>query len=409
MILHLDADAFFASCEQSANSDLRGKPVVVGGERGIVTAVSYEAKALGVKRGMPTWQLKYQFPTVFIANSNYQSYEEYSQQILHILEQVTPYVEPYSIDESFADVTSIDKMKSQSWEEIAQELQQKVWDETMLGVSIGIAPTKVLAKIASGWHKPKGITVIRSSNDTRKFLEQVPIQDVWGIGWQTQKIMLSRNIKTAYDFYNQPPNWIKQKFSVPFQNIYQELHGNRVYEIDSKPKETYNSISKTRTFYPFTSDADKLFSYLIRNLDRALEKCRKYNLQTIKITIFLKTHAPNANFKSYFAQTNLIRPTNLPQDLIPTIRHLFLSIYRKNLVYRSTGIILNDLISNNSTQLELGESGDNLQNKISLVKMVDLIRNKYGHKSVYLGSTYHAMNNIDPTTERVGLKVKVSF
>ena len=113
MILHLDADAFFASCEQSLHPELRGKPIVVGGDRGIVTAASYEAKALGVKRGLPTFKLKQQFPTVIVVNSNYADYEDFSEKIFELLLQTSPCIEAYSIDESFADMTGIDTMRKQ--------------------------------------------------------------------------------------------------------------------------------------------------------------------------------------------------------------------------------------------------------------------------------------------------------
>ncbi len=409
MILHLDADAFFASCEQAANPALRGKPIVVGGDRGVVTAASYEAKQLGVHRGMPTYQLKQQLPQVIISNSNYQLYEQFSQQIFETLSQVTPCVEAYSIDESFADLTSIDIMRRQSWEQIAQELQTEISTTLNLGVSIGIAPTKVLAKIASHWHKPRGVTVIRNTQDIIEFLRQVPIGDVWGIGWRTQAKMHERNIKTAYDFYTRPAHWIQQVFPKPFYQIHQELHGVRVHHVDSIPKDSYDSISKTRTFYPHTRDPDKLFSYLTRNLDRALEKCRRYNLQSPNLTIFLKTHAPDAKFEKYYAQASLTRPTNLPQEVMPILHQLFSQAYHPNQLYRATGVILHNLSSRVSTQLQLGESGAKFQKRLDLINMVDQIRSKHGHQSVYVGSSYHAMKHISPVSERVGLKVKVSF
>lgn len=409
MILHLDADAFFASCEQAVNHQLCGKPVVVGGERGVVTAASYEAKSLGVRRGIPTFQLKQQFPQVIIANSNYQLYEQISEQILAILCQVSPEVEPYSIDESFANMHSIDIMRRQSWEQIAQDLQTKIFSNLKIGVSIGIASTKTLAKIASHWFKPRGITVIRTQEQAVDFLKQIPIGDVWGIGWRTQSKMRDRNINTAYDFYNLPEAWIAKSFPKPFLTIHRELHGQPILKIDSTPKDSYDSISKTRTFYPHTSDRDTLFSYLARNLDRALEKCRRYHLSAPKLGIFLKTHAPDAHFNYYSQQIRLARPTNLPQEVMPVLQALFHQVYKPGKLYRATGVVVSELVPNTQTQMTLGESGEKLDKKIQVTSMVDKLRIKYGHKTVYLGSAHHAMKHIKTESERVGLKVKVSF
>lgn len=408
MILHLDADAFFASCEQSMHPQLRDKPVAVGAERGIVTAASYPAKRLGVTRGMQTWQVKQQFPQVTLITSNYAAYEDFSEKMLAILQNITPYVEAYSIDENFADITSVDIMRKESWHQIGQQLQSDIFKALHIGVSIGIAPTKTLAKIASGWHKPQGLNIITQEN-IPEFLKEVPIEDVWGIGRRTSKKLMSRGITSAFHFYNLPYQWVKSRLPKPFQIMHQELHGRSILKMDTDPKISYKSISKTRTFWPHTSDPRVLIAHLYRNLDRALAKARRHHLTPQNISFFLKTHAPNGQFQYLHDDIKLHRPTTLPQEVIPQLRSTFEQLYDTAYTYRATGINLHNLMSGPLTQMRIDETGPELTRKTKLISAIDTIRTKHGLTSVYLGSTYYSMTKIDPKTERVGLGVKVSF
>src|SRR5688572_22894805 len=183
-IIHIDADAFFASCEQAVNPKLKGKPVVTGKERGIASAVSYEAKALGIKRGMTIREIKAICPEVIHLPSDYETYSLFSQRTFAIVRRYTELVEEYSIDECFAELTGLRRPLRLSYEAIAAHIKADLERELGLTFSMGLAPTKVVAKIASKWRKPAGLTVIPGTS-LHDYLAQVALEDVWGIGPQT--------------------------------------------------------------------------------------------------------------------------------------------------------------------------------------------------------------------------------
>jgi DNA polymerase-4/DNA polymerase V len=174
VILHMDGDAFFVSVEVAKDPSLRGKPVVTGAERGIVSALSYEAKALGVTRGMPIFRVKKLFPTVIVLPGDYQSYAKYSSMMFDIVRRYADDVEEYSIDECFAELTGLDKPLKMTYREIAERIKQEVNVELDLSVTVGVAPTKVLAKVASKWVKPNGLTII-TVHDIDIFLSKTMI------------------------------------------------------------------------------------------------------------------------------------------------------------------------------------------------------------------------------------------
>src|SRR5215813_13240299 len=159
-IVHIDADAFFASCEQAVNPTLKGKPVVTGKERGIASAVSYEAKARGVKRGMTIREIKALCPDAIHLPSDYETYSLFSQRMFAIVRRYTPEVEEYSIDECFCDLTGLRRPLRMSYRQMAERIKHEL--DTALGFtfSVGLAPNKVIAKIASKWQKPSGLTEI---------------------------------------------------------------------------------------------------------------------------------------------------------------------------------------------------------------------------------------------------------
>src|SRR5215471_13960231 len=159
-IVHIDGDAFFASCEQSRDPSLQGKPVVTGKERGIAASMSYEAKAHGVTRGMRVWEIKRLCPEAIIVPSDYETYSLLSTRLFSIVRRYTPEVEEYSIDECFCDVTGLRRVLRMSYLQIAERIKHTLDTELGFTFSVGLAPNKVVAKIASKWQKPSGLTTI---------------------------------------------------------------------------------------------------------------------------------------------------------------------------------------------------------------------------------------------------------
>jgi len=211
-LLHIDGDAFFVGVEVAKNPKLRGLPVVTGAEKGIVTALSYEAKALGIVRGMPTYRVKRDYSKVIILSENHKSYSRYSAMMFDIVRRYADLVEEYSIDECFADLTGLNRPLKMSYRQIAERIKKEINDELKLSVSIGIASSKVLAKLASKWVKPNGLTIIDIDND-REFYNNIimktPIEKVWGIGPRTSSFLKNKGIHNVKDFINKDIEWIR--------------------------------------------------------------------------------------------------------------------------------------------------------------------------------------------------------
>src|SRR3954462_5804294 len=209
-ILHVDMDAFYASVEQRDNPALRGKPLAVGGRpegRGVVAAASYEARTFGVYSAMPMSRAVRLCPSLVIVRSDFQKYRKASQQVFSIFREATPLVEGLSLDEAYLDVTE------NAWGEtlatnVARRVKARIFEETRLTASAGVAPNKFLAKIASGWKKPDGLTVI-SPERVEPFLQQLPVDALWGVGPVTAKKLRERGIEKLVDVRTADPDLLR--------------------------------------------------------------------------------------------------------------------------------------------------------------------------------------------------------
>ena len=258
-ILHIDGDAFFAACEQSRNPVLKGKPVVTGKERGIAASMSYEAKACGVTRGMRISEIKRRCPQVVLLPSDYETYSLLSKRMFAIVRRYTPDVEEYSIDECFADITGLQRSLKGSYPQIAARIKQTLDVELGVTFSVGLAPTKVVAKIGSKWKKPSGLTCIPGW-DIHRYLGRLPVANVWGIGAKTTAYLAKHGIDTALAFATLPERWILQHLPKPFYEIWQELRGTSVFALETHEKADYQSVQKFKTFSPPSNDREFVFS-----------------------------------------------------------------------------------------------------------------------------------------------------
>ncbi|MFZ2523442.1 MAG: DNA polymerase IV [Minisyncoccia bacterium] len=385
VIFHMDGDSFFVACEVAKNEKLRGLPVVTGEERGIVSAASYEAKALGVTRGYPIFKLKKDFPGVLVLPGDYKSYADYSQKMFDIVRRYADEVEEYSIDECFADLTGLDKPLYMAYKQIAERIKKEVTEELRLSVSVGLAPTKCLAKVASKWQKPNGLTVI-TKETAINFLEKNPVGKIWGIGPRTSRELEFKGIKTALDFVNLKEDWIKENLSEPFLAIWHELQGVNVMQVDSETKTSFDSIQKTRTFHPPTSDESFLMSQFSKNIEEACRKARHYGLVTKRINFFLKTQ----DFHYHSFELPIETPTNAPEVLITLVYKYFRKVYFRMKVYRTTGVTLCDLTPQPLRQLDLFGEGDTARRFEKIHESIDNLEEKFGKKVVYLASTHKA-------------------
>ena len=382
-ILHIDGDAFFTSCEEVIHPELKGRPLITGGERGIVACASYAAKRLGVKRGVPLHQARALCPGLIVMPSDYETYSLFSHRMFNIIRRFTPQVEEYSIDEAFADLTGMRRAFHASYEEIALRIKKEIEREVGITVSAGLSITKVLAKIASKHQKPDGFTVIPGRR-IAEYLRDLPVATIWGVGPATTAYLGKMGVKTALEFASLPEKTVQERLAKPGMEIWRELRGESVYPVSAEKKTAYASISKTKTFAPPTSDRKYLYAQLLRNLESACIKARRYGLAPRKIVSFLKTQ----NFDTEGSEMRLDRPSAYPVEIAPVLMEQFEILYRQGELYRATGVVLADLVSTDVTQYSLFENPLKAEKIKDLYGAMDNLSNKYGKHTLHLGASH---------------------
>jgi len=390
-ILHVDGDSFFAGVEVAKNPHLRGKPVITGKERGIVSAMTPEVKARGVKRGMRLHEARKLCPDAIILPSDYETYSLFSERMYRIVHRYTPDVEEYSIDECFADLGGMRRVNKMSYPQMAEHIQRDLERELGMTFSIGLSATKTLAKVGSKWKKPNGLTVIPLS-ESQQFLGKLSAGSIWGIGPNTAAYLKKYGIHTALDFAEKDQIWVRKMLSKPYVEIWKELNGEVANELDAKGRETYQSISKTKTFTPPSNDAAFVFSQLSKNVESACIKARRWKLAAPAIFFFLKTQ----DFKYHGYEIKLPHPTCVPQDMLREISAYFPRVFTKGTLYRATGIVLLKLSDNASAQLDLFGAVEESEGFKRVFESVDAISAKYGKHAVFLGSSFQAMKPARP-------------
>jgi len=292
---------------------------------------------------------------------------------MRIFRDYSDQLEEYSIDEAFFQMSGTHEVLIP----IIQNLQHRIDRELNFSVSFGIASTKVLAKVASKWHKPHGICSLPESK-VPEYLKQLPLSKIWGIGPATNQKATNYGLINASDLYYLPFPRVQQIFPKPIQEIYQELHGISVLEINPHIKDTYDSISKTQTFVP-TIDARKLWIELLNNLERACTKSRRYHLHTKKFSIFLKTQ----KFEYLQIRGELKNASAHPLEFIPEMKKMFTKIWRPRTQYRSSGVILEQLQNcSNYQQLDLFTNPAQSAKIQKFYQGIDQVREKYGDKAI---------------------------
>lgn len=385
-ILHIDGDSFFASCEVAKDPRLRGKPVITGKERGIVSACTYEAKTLGIKRGMRLFEVRKLCPDAIILPSDYETYSLFSNRMYAIVRRWSPTVEEYSIDECFADLTGLRRLHHMPYPAMAAAIKRDLDRELGMTFSLGVSATKVLAKIGSKWKKPNGLTII-PLKDAKKFLEKTPIGNIWGIGPNTAAYLHQFDVRTAFDLARKEEAWVRARLSKPGFEIWKELNGEVTNEIDADGREAYQSISKTKTFTPPSRDAAFIFSQLSKNIENACIKARRWGLSTPLVFFFLKTQ----DFKYHGCEIKLSHATCVPQDILAAVSGYFPKIIRRGVEYRATGVALLKLQDEGATQLDLFGSALRTEGLKQVFASVDELCARYGKHAVFLASSFSAV------------------
>lgn len=379
-ILHLDADAFFASVEAAKNPKLRGKPVVTGHERGIATSMSYEAKRLGINRAMPIFKIKREFPSVIVVHSDYEAYAMYSKRMFAIVRRYSDLVEEYSIDECFADITKYRAVNNMTYEEIIKSIQRDIDVEMNISVSIGVGPTKVIAKTASKWKKPHGTTLIPTES-IHESLAQIPVGDIWGIGYRTADKLRFMGFDTAGKFAACSEKKLFEFADKPLIEIWNELNGTMMFPVETE-HEAQKSIMKTLSFIPHKTDRVELFAELVRNIENACIKARRHGLMTYRVSWFLKTKEKRYQSNEFVLDT----PTYSPSVIIKHLKEQFDATKTAGRVYRSTGINLTRLIHEKDLQQDLFGIHNSVRGNEEVFKTIDDLSKKYGRHTLFIAS-----------------------
>jgi len=382
--LHADGDSFFVACELTEHPEYKGLPVIVGEDRGIAVAMSYEAKKLGVTRGMPVFRIKKDFPTVIILPHHFELYNRISKGVYNILLSYLEEVEQYSIDECFAIVKHSDISYSGDAKKLVSDIKNEI--EHSLGVtfSLGLARTKALAKTASKLEKPNGIVILTDPIDEEKALKRTSIGDIWGIGRQTIPRLQNMGMKTAYDFVHYPREQIEKHFSEPLSILQRELSGEAHYEVDSDsdPRDQ-KSIQSTATFKPSSNDPQIIFAELSENVERACEHARRLGLMTKSISFFVK----NTDFIHRTGDSHLPLYTTDPSVILSSIEPVFYKVLKDGELIRSTGITLMNLCKEENVPRDLFGTQDTANTRSIIEKVGDKIRRKFGQGALKRASS----------------------
>lgn len=391
----VDCNNFFVSCERVFRPDLENKPVIVlSNNDGCAVARSNEVKALGIPMGAPIFKYKDLVAkhNIQLFSGNFPLYGDISNRIVQVLRKFTPQLEVYSIDESFLKLNHLpekDLLKH------GQIIKQAVAKWVGVPVSVGIAPTKTLAKAANEIAKMhsqfSGVLYLMGQNElgsNSDLLELLPINDVWGVGRQHTKLLKAHGIFTAQQLRDLPLNWVEQKLHVQGKRMVMELRGTVCFTTNNhlEPRKT---VITSRSFGTPVTEFQDLKEAVASYVCRAAEKLRQEDLQARFITVYLKTspHRRDVRYYSNSYTISLPEPSNYNPLLIEKSIEALKHIYLPNLAYKKAGILLSELVPTSQTQLNLLESVSNRTTQLQLMKVVDKINHHYGSRTIRQAAT----------------------
>ncbi|NSW55754.1 MAG: DNA polymerase IV [Armatimonadetes bacterium] len=332
-IIHVDMDAFFASVEQLDNPELRGKPVIVGASpdaRGVVSAASYEARRFGVKSAMPSSQAKRLCPEGIFVPVRMGRYVEMSRQIMQIFQQYTPLVEPVSVDEAFLDVTGCERLFGPA-PQIGRSIRDRIACEIGLSASVGVAPNKFLAKLASDHDKPGGLVIIEPEN-VLEFLAPLPISRLWGVGKATEQRLRTLGIHTIGRLAEYPRDMLVRQFGVMGGQLHDLAHG-----IDDRPvivQSEAKSVSNEHTYQVDTRDPDVMERTLLWLSDKVGARLREAGLRGR--TVQLKVRF--GDFTTITRRETLSNPTDANAVIYQTALSLLRAVPLESRKVRLLGV-----------------------------------------------------------------------
>jgi len=386
----VDCDNFYVSCERAFNPSLANRPVIVlSNNDGCIIARSDEVKKLDIPFGAPYFKCKDMIEKhkIEVFSSNYELYGDMSQRVMEILAQFAIDIEIYSIDEAFLELEGLRRFNIDKY---AKEIQQYVFKGTGIPVTIGVGPTKTLAKIASKYAKKtkqnRGVFNIVNHPDIDDLLEAIPVEDIWGIGRQYDKFLACYNIKNACQLKYAQDKWVKKHMTVVGLRTVWELRGKSCLALEQVPS-AKKEICTSRSFGRPIDSLQEMREAIAEYASRAAEKLRKQNSAASILQVFLTTN----RFKDepqYFncIQIVLPTPTNDTLEIVNFACKGVEKIYRSNYRYKKAGIFLTNIVSKDNIQTSMFDTYPHRDKSMQLMKILDQLNSKYGAKTVQVAS-----------------------
>lgn len=382
MLALVDCNNFFVSCEKVFNPKLEGKPVVVlSSNDGCIVSRSPEAKALGIPMGAPAFEYKELFKKygVILFSSNFAFYLDMSRRVMQILQEYTSLLEIYSIDEAFLSFTDVSKG---ALEPLAKEVREKVLKWTGIPVSIGIAPTKTLAKVATHFAKKSGGVLVLDEINRQCYLEALPIEEIWGIGRRLVERLRKKQLYTAWQLVMRDDAWIKKELTVVGLKMVWELRGIACIELDEFAN-SKKSISTAKSFDRLLYEKEEVLAILADYTAYVAEKLRAQGSLASSLTVWL--HGPEY---SQEASIVLVEPTDYTPTLMMTSKKLLEKIFKEGFGYKRVGVLLGNFVSNESYALDLfvRTPSQRHEKETKVMQLLDAANEKWGKKTLYYAS-----------------------
>jgi DNA polymerase V len=389
MFALVDCNNFYASCERVFRPDLNGKPVVVlSNNDGCVIARSNEAKAIGIPMGAPAFEYEkiFQQHEVHVFSANFALYGDMSHRVMTILSDYTPEMEIYSIDECFLKLKGFDHYNLQHY---GEEMRHKVMKWTGIPISVGIAPTKALAKVANRIAKKyptetKGTYIIDSEEKRIKALKWLKVEDVWGIGRQHSKRLSAIGVKTAFDFTQLDDEFVKKQMAITGLRLKHDLQG--IPTLDLEEIQIKKNIATTRSFETNYTEYEQLAERISTFASSCAEKLRKQNSCCSSIMVFIQTNRHRKDLPQYSRNivVKLPFPTNSSIELAKFATQALQLIFKSGYAYKKAGVIVQDFSQADSLQKSLFDNRDDRH--IPLMQAIDKLNLRYGQQKIRLAS-----------------------
>jgi DNA polymerase-4 len=373
-ILHVDMDAFYASVAEKDNPKLKGKAVVVGaGRRGVVSAANYEARKFGIRAAMPVYKAKALAPHAIFISPDMARYEEVSRSVMSIFHDITPLVEPISLDEAFLDVTGSRRLLGDG-QTIAKLIRARVEQKEGITCSVGIAHNKFIAKIASNQCKPNGLLEIDPER-VLEFLHPLAAKEIWGVGPKTNEQLAKMGLQTVGDIANTPRSTLIRVLGQASGSSLYELAWGRDYR-DVEIEHIEKSISSSETFDQDLDSQEEILKEFLRLTERSVERMREKGFAAGTISIKVRF----TDFKTISRSKTVDLPITGTQEIFEVVKNLYLALNLENVLIRLVGVSLDSLVEDEEiNQMVLGQRSSGWQ---QADKAVDRIKNKFGSASL---------------------------